>query len=110
MPKTNAGLRNIGMDTVKKFSLEKSEYLNLPDLHFFKWCNHHFGLNKGIYNTIDAQLYKYGITNIILRRIHLVAFLRFVKDTGIETNKHKCIRFGSGGLMKKLNEFLFANV
>ncbi|MFC6603187.1 hypothetical protein ACFQDF_19260 [Ectobacillus funiculus] len=34
-------------------SLKQNEYLNLPDLQFFNWCNQQYRLNRGIYNTID---------------------------------------------------------
>ncbi len=105
MQKTNSRIQDIHIKKKKRF-LEKSEYLNLPDLHFYKWCNTQFGLNRGVYNTIDMWLYEYGIKDILSRRIHVVAFLRFVKDTDLEVDPHKFIRFGNGGLIKKLNEFI----
>ncbi|MEH7334702.1 hypothetical protein V7161_18850 [Neobacillus drentensis] len=87
-------------------SLAASRFLNLPDLPFFIWCNQQYGVNRGIYNTIDQWFYDYGIDNIYCRRIQLLAFLDFVKDEMHEPDKHKFIRFGHGGLTKRLNEFL----
>lgn len=50
--------------TLKKKSLDNSEYLNLPDLQFFLWCQQQYKLNKGVYNTIDSWFYEYGIVHI----------------------------------------------
>lgn len=89
----------------KEDSLEKSKYLNLPDLQFFNWCNQQYGLNKGVYNTIDHWFYEDGLVHILNRRIYLLAFLEFIKDSGIKQDNHKFIRFGNGGLVAKLQEF-----
>lgn len=86
-------------------SLEKSKYLNLPDLQFFNWCNQQYGLNKGVYNTIDNWLYENGLVSIQYRRIYLLAFLEYVKDVGLKQEEHKFIRFGSGGLTRMLQNF-----
>ena len=87
-------------------SLEKSEFLNLPELQFFNWCHQQYGLNKGVYHTVDNWFYEYGIVHIQYRRINLVAFLEFAKGEGIKQNKLKFIRFGNGGLNRKLYEFI----
>lgn len=81
-----------------------SDILNLPDLHFFLYCQEQYKLNKGVFNTIDNWFYKNGIVNIIDRRIYLLTFLQYVKECNLETNKY--IKFGIGGLTKKLNEFV----
>lgn len=86
-------------------SRKKKEYLHLPDLQFFKWCNQQYGVNKGVYNTIDDWLYHFGISDILSRRIQLLEFLEFAKSTGIDEGKHKFIRFGNGGLVRKLHDF-----
>ncbi|GEN36869.1 hypothetical protein [Aneurinibacillus danicus] len=95
MPKVNPSLW--------ERSLERENYSHLPDLQFFRYCNYYYGLNRGVYNTIDAWFYKYGIRDILTRRTSIIAFLTFVSD---KENKHKSIQFGSGGLVKKLNEFV----
>lgn len=66
----------------KPYSFETSTYLNLPDLQFFHWCNHHFRINRGVYNAIDQWFYDYGIINIQYRRIQTLAFFEFVKEEG----------------------------
>lgn len=90
---------------VNKKSFRTSEYLNLPDLQFFLWCQHQYKLNKGVYNTIDTWFYKNGIVSIIHRRIYILAFLDFVKKPGQQEDPHKYIQFGNGGLTKKLYQF-----
>ena len=90
----------------KQNSLETSSYLNMPDLQFFNWCNQQFKVNRGIYNTIDQWFYEYGVVNIYSRRIQLLAFLDSVKDQLNEPHSSKFIRFGHGGLTKRLNDFI----
>lgn len=86
--------------------LKQSKYLNLPDLQFFLWCQHHYKLNRGVYNTIDAWLYDYGIVSITHRRIYIVAFINFVKENEHTQEEPKFTRFGNGGLAKKLHQFI----
>lgn len=90
----------------QKESIHKSEYLNLPDLQFFLWCKQQYKLNKGIYNTIDAWFYDYGIISITHRRIYVLAFLDFAKKSEFGRDQHKYIRFGSGGLTRALCQFI----
>ncbi|MFJ7679039.1 hypothetical protein ACQKL6_05920 [Peribacillus sp. NPDC097197] len=91
---------------LQKRNLEKSEYLNLPDIEFFLLCQQQYRVNKGVYNTIDKWFHHDGIVNIIHRRIYLLAFLDFVSEENAKDDRHKYIRFGNGGLTKKLNEFM----
>lgn len=91
----------------KEKPLENSEYLNVPDLQFFLWCQQHYRLNKGIYNTIDCWFYEYGIVNIHHRRIYILAFLEYVKGEGNEDKKY--LQFGKGGLTRKLYQFIQGN-
>lgn len=93
----------------KQNSFESSKYLNLPDLEFFIWCNKQYRLNRGIYNVIDQWFYEYGVINVQYRRIQLLAFLEFMKDELLGQDQTKFIRFGHGGLRKKLNEFIQDN-
>nr|WP_295970896.1 hypothetical protein [uncultured Bacillus sp.] len=95
---------NVNQPDKEKSELEDSNYLNLPDLHFFLSCQNRYKINKGIYNTIDNWFYEYGIVPIIHRRIHIIAFLDYVNQNK-DSISHKYVRFGNGGLTKKLNEF-----
>ncbi|MDQ0268829.1 hypothetical protein [Cytobacillus purgationiresistens] len=89
----------------EKKSLEKSHYLNLPDLQFFNWCSENFKINKGVFNTVDEWFYKNGVENIMVRRIYLLAFFEYVAANSENVNKQKVIRFGHGGLIRKLQDF-----
>ncbi|AKP46524.1 MULTISPECIES: hypothetical protein [Bacillus] len=89
----------------KKNSLRENKYLNMPDLSFFHWCHQQYGINRGVYNTIDHWFYEHGLEEIISRRIYILAFLKFVRETENGSGQHKFIRFGNGGLTKKLIEF-----
>lgn len=106
MLEVDLNARNIFRKEVGKNSLKQNEYLNLPDLQFFNWCNQQYQLNRGIYNTIDQWFYDYGIKEILSRRIYILAFLGFVKETEPESDQHKFMRFGNRGLTKQLNEFI----
>lgn len=90
----------------KPYSFETSTYLNLPDLPFFHWCNRQYRINRGVYNAIDQWFYDYGIINIQYRRIQILAFLEFAKEDVQNKEPITFIRFGHGGLTKKLNEFI----
>lgn len=94
------------LKTKKQNSFAAYNYLNMPDLQFFNWCNQQFKVNRGIYNTIDQWFYEYGVVNIYSRRIQLLAFLDSVKDQLNEPHSSKFIRFGHGGLTKRLNDFI----
>jgi riboflavin kinase len=87
-----------------KNSIDRSEYLNLPDLKFFQWCQQQYKLKKGIYHTIDNWFYEYGVVPITYRRIYILAFLEFAQVEEIETKKY--IQFGKGGLSRKLDQFI----
>ncbi|MED1471797.1 hypothetical protein [Bacillus salipaludis] len=93
--------------SVEKGSLKRSEYLNLPDLQFFLWCQHKYKLNRGVYNTIDDWFYNFGIKQVIHRRIYILAFLEFVKENDLKQQEEKkFIRFGNGGLTRTLQQFV----
>ncbi|WP_413783505.1 hypothetical protein [Peribacillus muralis] len=88
--------------------LEEMEYLNLPDRMFFHWCQQQYALNRGVYNTIDNWLHENGIIDILCRRINLLAFLEYASVSENTTGRAKLIKFGKGGLTKKLQDFMAA--
>ncbi|WP_318502429.1 hypothetical protein [Bacillus sp. T3] len=93
-----------------KTGFKDSELLNLPDLHFFLYCQRNYKINKGVFNTIDNWFFEYGIIQVLNRRIHILAFLDFVLNEtsrlADDSNRRKFLRFGVGGLSKKLSEFI----
>ncbi|OLO37111.1 hypothetical protein BTR23_14370 [Alkalihalophilus pseudofirmus] len=82
--------------------MDKNQIINLTDLAFRQYCEEKYGLNKGIYNTIDDWFYKKGFINIQLRRYQVLEFIHY----HLSAHKTKKISFGSGGLVKKLNEYV----
>jgi riboflavin kinase len=103
---SNVSSMAFSKESVQKCSLNRSEYLNLPDLQFFLWCRHQYKLNRGVYNTIDDWFYNFGITQVIYRRIYILAFLEFVKENNPKQEGNKFIRFGNGGLTRRLQQFI----
>ncbi|MBT2664763.1 hypothetical protein J7J00_04585 [Bacillus sp. ISL-4] len=85
--------------------LDVEEIINLTDLSFIKVCNEQYGINRGVYNTIDAWFYKQGISNILERRNSILYFLEFIKQSSGKENNH--YKFGHGGLTTKLEEYYF---
>ncbi|WP_284037627.1 hypothetical protein [Neobacillus sp. 114] len=77
-------------------------YLNMPDLHFSRFCEEEYKVNRGIYNTIEQWFYNQGVHNIINRREVILNFFLFVRTS---QNSNKKIKFGHGGLTDLLNRF-----
>ncbi|WP_257346751.1 hypothetical protein [Pseudalkalibacillus decolorationis] len=88
-----------------KYDVE--EVIHLNDLSFIRLCNEKYGINKGIYNTIDSWFYKHGIKNILDRRRYILSFLEFLMKR-LKTNTR--IKFGHGGLSVRLQEYFFEQV
>jgi riboflavin kinase len=83
--------------------------IHLTDFAFAKLCENKFGINRGIYNTIDSTFYEKGIRDIISRRKTIISFLTIT--VGISGDlKHHQHKFGHGGLSLKINEFLLSEM
>jgi riboflavin kinase len=89
------------VDRTKSLNLEND--INLPDSLFWRLCQDKYGINRGVYNTIDLWFYKNGKYNLLERRHIILNFLMFVQ--GNIQIKGVRLEFGHGGLSKKLNEF-----
>ncbi|MCY8232978.1 hypothetical protein ACT6P6_22230 [Priestia endophytica] len=78
--------------------------IHLPDLMFVNLCDSQYGINRGVYNTIDAWLYKHGLTDILERRRNILSFLESIKFKS-ETAEKGRLKFGPGGLSIKLQNY-----
>jgi riboflavin kinase len=78
----------------------------LPNVRFYKWCFQKFHVSKGICNTIDERLYENGVVNPFTRRMYLLSFLEFASQSILKSDAKKFVQFGSGGLSRKLDEFM----
>ncbi|HBZ11763.1 MAG TPA: hypothetical protein DEO65_18170 [Bacillus bacterium] len=91
---------------VKDGAYPNKEIFSLPDLYFFKWCDLKYGINRGIYNTIDALLHEKGYTDVYERRFILTRFLEHSLKQNLYDEKINAIKFGRGNLTIKVNEFV----
>jgi|HigsolmetaAR203D_1030402.scaffolds.fasta_scaffold01081_20 hypothetical protein len=82
-------------------NFNRKQVIHLPDLSFVKWCDETFGVNRGVYNTIDSWFYEKGLTDILERRKHILHFLKYAQTSG----KEKKIKFGHGGLSISLANY-----
>ncbi|UQZ81531.1 RNA-binding riboflavin kinase RibR [Paenibacillus konkukensis] len=86
--------------------LDESEVLHLPDIQFVTYCFQTFGLNRGIYNTIDQWLYGFGYRDVLQRRKSTLSFLRLINARGGRERSGGILRFGKGGVTKQLYDFI----
>lgn len=75
------------------------DILNIPDLAFVRYCQKNYGVNRGVYNTIEQWFYECGISKVQERRAMILLFLKQLK-----TSNEKC-KFGAGGLKQHLQIF-----
>ncbi|WP_199203743.1 hypothetical protein [Sporosarcina sp. P16b] len=78
--------------------------IHLTDIAFVRLCSDRFGVNKGVYNTIDTFFYDRGFEDIVERRKNVLVFLEYIKRTG--NGEEQRVKFGSGGLSLKIEEYL----
>jgi riboflavin kinase len=76
----------------------------LPDYQFVTHCFEVYGLNRGIYNTIDEWLYSFGVKDILRRRQLILSFLSSIHD--VDRKQGRYLKFGKGGLTKQLYDFV----
>jgi hypothetical protein len=77
--------------------------VHYPDLLFVRRCEQKFGINRGIYNTIDAWMHAHGFVDITERRTHIVRFL--AKHAGNRRSPRGSV-FGSGRLSACLEDYV----
>jgi riboflavin kinase len=78
-----------------------SNTIHLPDLQFVQFCEERFGLNRGVYNTIDSWFYHKGVIDIVNRRKRILHFLENICHS-IQNSK---LKFGHGGLSSCLSSY-----
>ncbi|MCM3078598.1 MULTISPECIES: hypothetical protein [Brevibacillus] len=81
------------------------EKIHLPDFSFCKVCETVYGVNRGIYNTIDSYFYQKGNKDIVVRRQMILSFLQSIGTSQANLNKKSSFKFGHGGLVEKLDAF-----
>ncbi|MEH7741583.1 hypothetical protein V7263_11220 [Bacillus subtilis] len=78
----------------------QEKIVNQTDLQFLRYIENQYGINRGVYNTIEQWFFEEKVDDIVKRRFYILCFLNYVfkdqKGTG---------RFGKKGLTSKLNQF-----
>lgn len=77
--------------------------IHLPDLEFARYCADKYGVNRGIYNTIDKWFSEKGYNDIVKRRRKILYFLEWV--TAYITDDLK-LKFGNKGLSEQMERYL----
>jgi hypothetical protein len=77
--------------------------IHLTDLSFEKYCQEKFGINRGVYNTIDSWFYNKGVADIVARRKTIIRFLQY--SHGKSAANGQSLKFGHGGLRSRLDEY-----
>ncbi|MFY4775822.1 hypothetical protein [Metabacillus sp. RGM 3146] len=81
------------------------EELHFPDLKFQQYCKEKYGVNRGIYNTIEEWLYSRGAYEILKRRKWLLLFLEFAKSRQQNEQALQLFKIGKGELIPSLEVF-----
>lgn len=58
------------MEMAVRLDIRKA--IHFTDLEFVRLCKEKFGLNRGVYNTVDAWFYEQGVTRITDRRAYIL--------------------------------------
>lgn len=79
------------------------DIIHRTDLLFHKFIYQEFGVNRGVYNTIDQWFFDHGCINVINRRTEIIHFLHYASNLfGKSENK---LVFGSGRLVSYLVKY-----
>ncbi|MBS2967974.1 hypothetical protein J9317_04185 [Metabacillus sp. KIGAM252] len=81
-----------------------TETVNSPDLVFQQYCKEVFGVNRGIYNTIDEWFLQAGAVSVLERRRMIVDFLQDLSEPN-PGEKAALLKVGKGGLTTALHAF-----
>ncbi|MEI3614283.1 hypothetical protein [Pseudogracilibacillus sp. SO30301A] len=79
------------------------DLIHSTDLSFHKFIYQEFGINRGVYNTIDQWFFDQGCINVIHRRTEIIHFLHFA-SRAFEKSENKLV-FGSGRLVTYLVKY-----
>lgn len=85
------------------FSNGELTSVHSTDLSFMQFCEKEFGINRGIYNTIDNWFFNIGIKNLLKRRKTIIVFLQGLQKK--DNKPQNKVKFGHGGLSLCLGEF-----
>jgi len=84
--------------------LQDNKIVHFPDILFVKYCEGTYGVNRGIYNTIDEYFFQNGLDNVIQRRKMILEFFQYLKKCNVYKTTGKLV-VGNKGLTMRLREF-----
>ncbi|AZB41918.1 hypothetical protein CEF21_06135 [Bacillus sp. FJAT-42376] len=84
--------------------MTSTETVNSPDLVFQQYCKEVFGVNRGIYNTIDEWFFQAGAVSVLKRRRLILDFLQDLSEPN-PGEKAALLKVGKGGLAPALLAF-----
>jgi len=79
-----------------------NQVIHHTDFSFQKSLYYQFGINRGVYNTIEQWFFDHGYTEVTGRRTEIIKFLRCVSE---RFHKNGKLIFGSGRLTSCLEEY-----
>ncbi|MED1951791.1 riboflavin kinase [Brevibacillus centrosporus] len=91
------------LSNVETGSLCDAGAIHFTDLQFVKYCEVQYGVNRGVYNTIDSWFYDKGIHHVLERRTKILQFFRYASSLAVKNGEK--LSFGNGGLVLGLNKF-----
>jgi riboflavin kinase len=80
------------------------DVLHQPDISFAAWCLEQYGVNRGVYNTIDLWFYQCGVKHIVSRRRIVIDFLERLQATGRKPRTNR-LKLGKGVLAASLKQY-----
>ncbi|MET3508203.1 hypothetical protein [Halalkalibacter oceani] len=81
-----------------------NKMVHFPDLSFFQYCQQIYGINRGVYNTIDDHFFSHGLSDILQRRPKILAFLSYLEASNGRGENGR-LKIGRKGLTMRLQEF-----
>ncbi|GIM46917.1 hypothetical protein DNHGIG_24660 [Collibacillus ludicampi] len=82
------------MSVKETVTFVNQDVVHQPDYQFASWCLRQYGVNKGIYNTIDERLFNLGLKDIVTRRMTIISFLAQVQQSNPHDDNGKKLNLG----------------
>lgn len=85
-----------------------AEKWHYPDLSFQAYCKDHFGVNRGIYNTVEEWFFSKGFHEIVERRKLILDYFAYTKNSsklGPPERNLTFFKVGKGELIPSLESF-----
>jgi hypothetical protein len=86
--------------------IDKAQIIHCTDMLFQRYCQKKYGINRGVYNTLELWFYNQGIIDIRFRRHIILEFMEYLSRRQEQAmNAKGTVKFGNGGLVQTLDHF-----